>query len=73
MAFTVNHIKRLLKNYSVSELRNAQSAIFDRLKKALLLTKRKPYKFFIATKTVKREILVKQDAPDVIEIALALR
>ena len=45
----------------------------ERLKKAPLLTQRKLYEFLTLTKTAKKEILVEQDVPDVIENVVALK
>ena len=73
MAFTLDHVKRLSESNSVSELRNTQSVIYDRLNNTLLLTHRELYKFLTVTKTVKREIFVEGNIPDVIENVVALR
>ena len=66
-------MKSLLEINSVYELRNAESVICDRFKKSPWITKTKLYQSLTVTKTVKREILVERDVPDVIEIALALK
>ena len=73
MAFTLDHVKNLLENNSVYELRNAESVICDKLKKSPRVTQTKLCASLTLTKTVKREILVERDIPDVIENAVALR
>ena len=54
MAFTLDHVKRLLKKNSVSELRNTQSVISDKSNNTPLLTQRELYGFLIITKAVKK-------------------
>lgn len=54
MAFTLDHVKRLLKKNSVSELRNTQSVISDKSNNTPLLTQRELYEFLIITKAVKK-------------------
>ena len=73
MAFTLDHVKILLKSNSVYEFRNAESAICDRLKKSPRVTQTKLYVSLTLTKTVKGEILVERDIPDAVENAIALR
>ena len=73
MAFTLDHVKTLLKSNSVYELRNAESVICDRFKKPPRVTQTKLYESLTVTKIVKREILIKRDLPDAIENAAALR
>ena len=73
MAFTLDHVKSLLKSNSVYELRNAESVICDRFKKPPRVTQTKLYESLTVTKIVKREILIKRDLPDAIENAAALR
>ena len=73
MAFNLDHVKKLLESNSVYELRNAESAICDRLKKSPRVTQTKLYASLTLTKTVKKEILVERDIPDAIENAVALR
>ena len=71
--FTLDEGKNLLKSNSVYELRNAELVICNRLKKSPWVTPTKLYESLTVTKTVKREILVERDIPDVIENAVALR
>ena len=73
MAFTLDHVKNLLKNNSFYELRNVESVICDRLKISPRVTQTKLNECFTVTKTVKREILVERDIPDVLENAVALK
>ena len=73
MAFTLDHVKTLLKSNLVYELWNAESVICDRLKKSPRVTQTKLYEFLTVTKTVKREILVERDLPNATENAVALR
>ena len=73
MAFTLDHVKTLLKSNSVYELRNAESVICDRFNKTPRVTQTKLCEFLTVTKTVKREILVEQDLPKAAENAVALR
>ena len=73
MAFTLDHVKNLLESNSVYELWNAESVICDRLKKSPRDTQTKLYETLTVTKTVKMEILVERDVPDVIENAVALK
>ena len=72
MAFTLDHMENLLESNSVYELRNVESVICDTIKKSPMLTQTKLYDSLTVTKTVKREILVERDMPDVIENAVAL-
>ena len=46
--------------------------ICDRLKKSLRVTQTKLYESLTVAKIVKREILIKQDVPDVVQNAVAL-
>ena len=56
------------------KLRFSSSAVTsERLKKAHLLIQRKLYEFLTVIKTVKKDILVKQDVPDVIKNVAALK
>ena len=71
MVFTLEHVKNLLESNSIYELRNVESV--DRLKKSPRVTQTKLCESLTVTKTVKREILVERDIPDVIENAFALR
>ena len=73
MAFTLDHVKTLLKSNSVYELWNAESVICDRFKKTPRVTQTKLCESLTVTKIVKREILVERDLPDAIENAVALR
>ena len=73
MALTLDHVKNVLESNSVYELRNAESVICDRLKKSPWVTQTKLCESLTVTKTVRREILVEQDVPNVIENAVALR
>ena len=73
MAFTLDHVKSLLKSNSVYKLRNAGSVICDRFKKTPRVTQTKVYESLTATKTVKREILVKRDLPNAIKNTVDLR
>ena len=50
-----------------------ESVICDRLKKSPSVTQTELFESLTLTKTVKREILVERDVPDVIENAVALR
>ena len=73
MAFTLDHVKSLLKGNSVYELRNAEPVICDRFKKAPRVTQTKLYESLTVAKTVKREILVERDFSNATENAVALR
>ena len=73
MAFTLDHVKNLLKNNSFYELRNVESVICDRLKISPRVTQTKLSECLTITKTVKREILVERDIPGVLENAVALK
>ena len=73
MAFTLDHVKSLLKGNSVYELRNGEPVIYDRFKKAPRVTQTKLYESLTVTKTVKREILVERDFSNATENAVALR
>ena len=73
MAFTLDHVKSLLKSNSVYELRNAELVIWDRFKKTPPVIQTKLYESLTVTKTVKREILVERDLPNAKENAVALR
>ena len=73
MVFTLDHVKNLLESNSIYELRNVESVICDRFKKSPRVTQTKLCKSLTVTKTVKREILVERDIPDVTENAFALR
>ena len=73
MAFTLDHVKSLLKSNSVYELRNAELVICDRFKKTPRVIQTKLYESLTVTKTVKREILVELDLPNAKENAVALR
>ena len=73
MAFTLDHVKSLLKSNSVYQLRNAELVICDRFEKIPRVTQTKLYESLIVTKTVKREILVERDLPNAKENAVALR
>ena len=52
MVFTLNHVKSLLENNSVYELRNTESVVSDRFKKSYRVTQKKLYKYLTVTKTV---------------------
>ena len=73
MAFTLDHVKSLLKSNSVYELRNTELVICDRFKKTPRVTQIKLYESLTVTKTVKREILVERDLPNAKENVVALR
>ena len=73
MAFTLDYVKNMLKSNSVYELRNVESVICDRLKISPRVTQTKLNECLTVTKTVKREILVERDIPDVLENAVALK
>ena len=49
MAFTLDHVKNLIESNSVYELRNAESVIFDRLKKSPRFTQTKLYESLTVT------------------------
>ena len=73
MAFTLDHVKNLLTSNSVYELRNVESVICERLKISPRVTQTKLNECLTVTNTVKREILVERDIPDVYENTAALR
>ena len=70
MVFHLKHVKSLLESNSVSELRNIHSVISNKFKKSSFAYSSKLYESFAVTKTVKREILVEQYLPNIIENAV---
>ena len=66
MAFTIEHMKSLLQRDLVTELEKAKTNIAAKIKQVPYLSQSKFYEHLAVLKTVRRDLLVERDIPDVV-------
>ena len=64
MAFTVEHVKRLLQRELVTGLEKAKMSTIVKIKQVPCLNQNKLYEHLTVLKTVRRDLLVERDMPD---------